>query len=247
MTLASSQETSIAEENAVVQLVDVQRRFDVGESPVYALDGVTLTLGARQVVAITGPSGAGKSSLLHILGALDAPTSGRVCINGTDITGASERTQSAFRLHNIGFVFQSFNLLPTLTAWENVALPRLFAGESIRGAKGDAAALLERVGLADRVAHRPNQLSGGEIQRVASARALIMKPSILLADEPTGNLDSKSSQDVMELFREIVESETTLLSVVVTHNLALANSFAERVITIRDGSVESDTTQAGRA
>lgn len=247
MTLASSQEISVVEQNAVVELVDVQRRFHVGESLVHALNGITLTLGARQVVAITGPSGAGKSSLLHIVGALDAPTSGRVCISGTDITGAPERTQSAFRLRNIGFVFQSFNLLPTLTAWENVALPRLFAGESIRGAKADAAALLERVGLADRAGHRPNQLSGGEIQRVAIARALIMKPSIVLADEPTGNLDSKTSQEVMGLFREVVESQTTSLSIVVTHNLALANSFAHRVISMRDGRVESDTTQAGPA
>jgi putative ABC transport system ATP-binding protein len=244
MGLTSSQKTSVVEQNAVVKLDDVQRRFDVGQSPVHALNGVTLSLSARQIVAITGPSGAGKSSLLHIMGALDTPTSGRVCINGSDITGLPERTRSAFRLHNVGFVFQSFNLLPALPAWENVALPRLFAGESIRGAKDDAVALLERVGMADRFARRPNQLSGGEIQRVAIARALIMKPGIILADEPTGNLDSKISEEVMELFRDIVEGQTTALIVVVTHNLALANSFADRVISIRDGSVELDTTRA---
>jgi putative ABC transport system ATP-binding protein len=244
VTLASSEETTGIEQDVVVELAHVQRRFEVGERPVDALKDVTFNLGSQQVVAITGPSGAGKSSLLHILGALDAPTSGRVRINGSDIASASDRAKAAFRLHNIGFVFQSFNLLPTLTAWENVALPRLFAGESIRAAKSEAVALLERVGLADRTVHRPRQLSGGEIQRVAIARALIMKPRIVLADEPTGNLDSKTSEEVMGLFREIVETQTTSLAIVVTHNVALAKSFADRVISLRDGSVESDTTQA---
>jgi putative ABC transport system ATP-binding protein len=243
MRLASSREKSAIEKDAVVVELDhVHRRFDIGQLQVQALNGITLSLRAGQIVAITGPSGAGKSSLLHMMGTLDTPTSGRVCINGSDITDLPERARSAFRLHNIGFVFQSFNLLPALPAWENVALPRLFAGESIRGAKDDAVALLERVGMADRSAHRPTLLSGGQIQRVAIARALIMKPGIVLADEPTGNLDSKTGNEVMELFREIVESQTAALIVVVTHNLALATSFADRVISIRDGGVESDTT-----
>lgn len=230
----------------VIELTDVRRRFDVGGEPVHALNGVSLTFEAGEVVAITGPSGAGKSSLLHILGALDAPTSGTVRINGTDITGASERTQSEFRLKNIGFVFQAFNLLPTLTAWENVALPRMFAGESITAARGDAIDLIERVGLGDRATHRPNQLSGGQIQRVAVARALIMRPPVVLADEPTGNLDSKTSQEVMDLLRELVANGTTSVVVIVTHDVALANSFADRVITVRDGAVESDTKRPSR-
>lgn len=228
----------------VVELGAVVREYVVGGQRIAALNGIDLALHPGDVTAVVGPSGSGKSTLLHVLGALDAPTSGSVRLNGTDVTGLSEKQQSDFRLHNIGFVFQSFNLLPTLSAWENVALPRLFAGKSIRSAKGDAIRLLEDIGLGNRIDHRPSQLSGGQMQRVAVARALVMNPSIVLADEPTGNLDSKTGGEVIALLRNVVESGATSLLVMVTHDTSLASSLADRIITIRDGSIESELRQA---
>ena len=240
--MASSPQTDAAHEAAaVVEIHEVVREYLVGDQRVRALDGVDLSLRAGEIVAVVGPSGSGKSTLLHIIGALDNPTSGAVSVNGVDITNKSESAQADFRLRNIGFVFQSFNLIPNLLVWENVALPRLFGGESLRSAKADAVDLLTKVGLADRVDHRPHQLSGGQIQRVAIARALIMKPPIILADEPTGNLDSKSSGEIMSLLKELSDTGATSVVVIVTHDMAIAEAFANRVVAVRDGAIESDS------
>ncbi|OBB95803.1 ABC transporter ATP-binding protein [Mycobacterium sp. 852002-40037_SCH5390672] len=230
--------------SVLVRLSGIGRKYEVGATQVHALDGIDLDLRAGEIVAVTGSSGAGKSSLLHLLGALDRPTSGSVCINGTDVTTASERRLADFRLRNVGFVFQAFNLVPTLSAWENVALPHLFGGERMSHARAGAVALLDKVGLGDRIDHRPSQLSGGQMQRVAIARALSMHPPIVLADEPTGNLDSKSSEEIMNLLCGLVDSGETSLVVVVTHDVGLANSYASRIISMRDGKIESDKVQA---
>ncbi len=208
----------------------------MGQERVRALDGLNLTLAGGQFVSIVGPSGAGKSTLLHILGALDTPTSGTISVGGVDLTTLDDDAASAFRRTRVGFVFQFFNLVPTLSAWENVALPRLLDNKSLRHAKPRAVELLDRVGLGSRVDHRPSELSGGQMQRVAIARSLIMEPSILLADEPTGNLDSKTGDDVLELLGEVAHDEPDRLVVMVTHD-AHAAAVADQTITVRDGKI----------
>jgi putative ABC transport system ATP-binding protein len=227
-----------------IELRDVVRRYRVGDQDVRALDGVSLEFEGGQFVSIVGPSGAGKSTLLHLLGALDAPDSGSIIFDGSEIGRLSDEQRSKFRHHRVGFVFQFFNLLPTLSAWENVAVPKLLDGVRLGKVKSDAVGLLDRVGLGDRTQHRPAELSGGQMQRVAVARALMMNPSLILADEPTGNLDSATGTSILELLAEVAHVEGgSRLVVMVTHNSDAAAA-TDRVITLQDGRVGSDQLSA---
>ena len=221
----------------------VTRRYGDGESAVDALRGVTLEVPAGQFTAVMGPSGSGKSTLMHLLAGLDTPSSGTVEIGGEDITKMNDKQLTKLRRRHIGFVFQSFNLLPTLTAEENILLPLSIAGR--KADKADLEALIARVGLDERRDHRPSQLSGGQQQRVAIARALISRPTVLFADEPTGNLDSASGAEILALLREAVEldGQTTLM---VTHDPHAAAA-ADRVVFIADGRVVADLAEPTEA
>ncbi|BDU21595.1 ABC transporter ATP-binding protein [Dyella sp. GSA-30] len=221
----------------MVNLERVTRHYKVGGQTIQALGEVSFYIPAGQFVAIVGPSGSGKSTLLNILGRLDSPTSGRYCLEGTDISTFDDEQASDFRNRRIGFVFQSFQLLARLTVLENVLLPGRFLRKPALDLEGRARVLLERMGLIERLGHRPNQLSGGQMQRVAIARALLMQPALLLADEPTGNLDSKSAADVLTLFEEVHELGQTI--VLVTHDADVA-ARAQRRIHLRDGKIELD-------
>jgi len=223
-----------------VQLDEVTRAYARGQHVVRALDQVSLKIEQGEFVAVVGPSGAGKSTLLHLVGGLDAPTSGTVRIGGEDLARLSDSARAAFRRTRLGFVFQFFNLLPTMSAWENVALPRILDGTRLSHARGDAERLLERVGLSHRAGHRPSELSGGELQRVAVARALVMDPALVLADEPTGNLDSEAGAEVLDLLASCALDDGRTV-VMVTHNPAAA-ARARRVVTLTDGHVASDQT-----
>ncbi|MWG35189.1 ABC transporter ATP-binding protein [Halomarina oriensis] len=219
---------------SAVSLQAVRKRYDRGE-PVFALDGVTLDLPRGSYTAVMGPSGSGKSTLMNLVGLLDTPTDGRVVVDGRDVATLSGADRTALRGEAVGFVFQTFNLMPRLTALDNVALPMVFAGVARANREARATALLGGVGLGDRLDHLPNELSGGQRQRVAIARALANDPTILLADEPTGNLDSKTSADVLALFDELnAEGNTVLL---VTHERDVAEH-AERIVHILDGRLE---------
>ncbi|MGV0042590.1 ABC transporter ATP-binding protein [Mycobacterium colombiense] len=223
-----------------IELRDVVREYTVGGQVVRALDEVSLRLGDGQFMSVVGPSGAGKSTLLHLLGALDSPDSGSITFDGEEIGRLSDAEQSRFRHQRVGFIFQFFNLLPTLSAWENVAIPKLLDGVRLGRAKPDALALLDRVGLGNRSQHRPAELSGGQMQRVAVARALMMNPPLILADEPTGNLDSTTGASVLGLLAEVAhEDGRGRLVVMVTHNSDAAAA-TDRVITLQDGRVGSD-------
>jgi putative ABC transport system ATP-binding protein len=221
----------------VIELQGVQRRYDMNGQAVQALAGVDLRVGAGEFVAIPGASGSGKSSLLNILGCLDRPTAGRYLIEGTVVASLDDEAASDIRNRRIGFVFQSFHLLPRLTVLENVLLPRRFLRGADDGLQPRALQLLERMGLSQRLDHRPGQLSGGQMQRVAIARALLMRPALLLADEPTGNLDSKSAADVLALIEEVHGGGQTV--VLVTHDVDVA-ARAQRQIHLRDGRIEHD-------
>jgi putative ABC transport system ATP-binding protein len=220
----------------MLELTDVVKEYRVGQQRVRALDGISLSIHAGEFTSIIGPSGSGKSTLLHLLGALDSADSGSITFQGAEIGGLSDDRQSEFRRHRVGFVFQFFNLLPTLTAWENVAIPKLLDGSGLRKAKPRALELLDLVGLRERAEHRPAELSGGQMQRVAVARALIMDPPLVLADEPTGNLDSKTGAAILELLGEITRAGNSV--VMVTHDLGVAQ-YCDRVITLRDGQIGS--------
>jgi putative ABC transport system ATP-binding protein len=220
-------------------LHDIVRDYRLGEAPVRALRGITLSIRGGEFVSVVGPSGAGKSTLLHIMGGLDRPTSGTVELDGSEYGSLDDDRLSRFRLHEIGFVFQFFNLLPMLSAWENVAVPRLLDGQRLASARADAVELLTRVGLADRVAHRPAELSGGQMQRVALARALVMGPRIVLADEPTGNLDSETGRHILRLLADLAHEGDARAVIMVTHNLAAAG-WSDRTIVLRDGDVVAD-------
>jgi putative ABC transport system ATP-binding protein len=223
-----------------VDLTNVVREYRTGGHTVRALNRVTLRINGGEFTSVVGPSGAGKSTLLQLLGALDSPDSGSIQFNGTEIATMTDEQQSTFRRHQVGFVFQFFNLLPTLTAWENVALPMLLDGKRLRQVRADAVALLDRVGLRNRIDHRPAELSGGQMQRVAVARALMMDPPLILADEPTGNLDSSTGAAIMELLRDVSRTDGAGRAVImVTHDLAAAAQ-TDRVITVQDGEVRSD-------
>ncbi len=232
--------------DTVVRTVGLTRRYKMGDAFVDALRGVDLTIARGEFVALVGPSGSGKSTVLNLIGGLDRPTSGQVWINGIELSASDERTLTRHRRQQVGFVFQSFNLLPRLTAEENVALPLMFSGVPEKERRARARALLERVGLGPRLTHRPTQLSGGEQQRVAIARALVGQPALLLADEPTGNLDTATGAEIMALLKELNQDQRSARSpdrrrgltlLVVTHDPEVA-AFADRIVKLRDGQVE---------
>jgi putative ABC transport system ATP-binding protein len=215
----------------------LRKTYTIGTQTVHALDGVDLTIARNEYVALMGPSGSGKSTLMNMLGCLDTPTSGSYLLNGKDVSRLDEDALADIRNKEIGFVFQTFNLLPRYSALENVALPLIYAGVSRDEREERARQVLDQVGLADRMHHRPNELSGGQRQRVAVARALVNRPSIILADEPTGNLDSATSMEIMALFRAIHEAGNTII--VVTHEEDIA-ACAQRIVRLKDGRVDSD-------
>ncbi|WP_254861625.1 ABC transporter ATP-binding protein [Halovivax gelatinilyticus] len=217
-----------------VTLEDVRRTYELAE-PVHALDGVTLDIPRGSYTAIMGPSGSGKSTLMNLVGCLDTPTEGRIVVDGEDVSHLSDRARTTLRGTQVGFVFQTFNLMPRLTALENVELPQLFQGVGRSDRRDRAADLLDRVGLGDRMDHQPSELSGGQRQRVALARALVNDPAIVLADEPSGNLDTETEAEVLDLFDEFSESGATI--VVVTHERHVAER-AERIVHLLDGKIE---------
>ena len=216
---------------------NLRKTYHVGDQVVHALNGLDLDIHANEYVALMGPSGSGKSTLMNMLGCLDSPTSGTYILNDQDVSRLEDDALADIRNREIGFVFQTFNLLPRYTALENVALPMVYAGMSKAERLARAEEVLHQVGLGDRMDHRPNELSGGQRQRVAVGRALVMKPSIILADEPTGNLDTATSQEVMELFGDIQKAGNTVI--LVTHEEDIA-AYAQRTVRLRDGRVESD-------
>ena len=221
----------------VIVLDDVSRIYRMGDEIVYALNHVSLCIYDGSFTSIMGPSGSGKSTIMSIIGCLDVPTSGHVLIDGEDTSGMSEKDLSYIRNRKIGFVFQHFSLLPKMSALENVEIPLLYAGVRPKERRERAEEMLVRVGLSDRMKHRPNELSGGQKQRVAIARALVNNPRLILADEPTGALDSTTGHEVMELFHGLNEEGKTI--VFVTHDRSLASE-CQRIISIRDGGIEDD-------
>lgn len=223
----------------VIEIRNIIRDFPLGQETVHVLKGIDLDIERGDYIAIMGPSGSGKSTLMNLLGCLDTPTSGSYILNGKDVSKMSDDELAEIRNHEIGFIFQTFNLLPRTTALENVALPMIYAGISKKDRTQRAQEVLTDVGLADRMDHKPNQLSGGQRQRVAVGRALVNKPSIILADEPTGNLDSKTSKEIMDLLDEIHKNGNTVI--VVTHEEDIA-ARAHRIIRLLDGMIDSDTS-----
>ncbi|MBQ4822824.1 ABC transporter ATP-binding protein [Aquimarina sp. MMG016] len=221
----------------VIEIRNIVRNFQLGQETVYVLKSIDLDIETGDYIAIMGPSGSGKSTLMNLLGCLDTPTSGTYRLNGNDVSKMTDDELAEIRNREIGFVFQTFNLLPRTTALDNVALPMVYAGTSKKDRVIRAEEVLADVGLADRMDHKPNQLSGGQRQRVAVGRALVNKPSIILADEPTGNLDSKTSLEIMQLFDDIHAAGNTVI--MVTHEEDIA-ARAHRVIRLRDGEIESD-------
>ena len=228
----------------LIRIRDLAREYQMGEERILALQSVTLDIRRNEYVAIMGPSGSGKSTMMNLLGCLDTPTGGEYWLNGQEVSRLSDDELAHVRNREIGFVFQTFNLLPRATALHNVELPLVYAGARGRERRERAAAALARVGLEHRMEHRPNELSGGQRQRVAIARALVNNPSILLADEPTGNLDSVTSEEIMRVFGDLHAAGQTVI--MVTHEPDIA-AHAERVVVLRDGRVESDRLAQGAA
>jgi len=226
---------------AIIHMEEIRKIYDTGKVKVEALKGVDLKIEKGELVAIVGPSGSGKSTLMNLLGCLDTPSSGRYELGGQAVSGVTRDQLAEIRNKRVGFVFQNFNLLPHITALENVEMPMLFGAVPPAERRRRATELLERVGLGDRVDHKPTELSGGQMQRVAIARSLAMNPDIVLADEPTGNLDSTSGSDIMSIFTDLWKQGSTL--VIITHDPALAKR-ASRVVEIRDGRITADHAAA---
>lgn len=227
--------------SAMIEIHGLTKTYIMGADTVQALKGVDLTIQKNEYTALMGPSGSGKSTLMNLLGCLDSPTSGKYNLNGHDVSTMDDGELAEIRNKEIGFVFQTFNLLPRLTALDNVALPLIYAGMNKSRRLERAAHVLDIVGLGDRMTHRPNELSGGQRQRVAIARALVNNPSIILADEPTGNLDSKTSDEIMRIFEEIHSQGNTIILVTHEPDVSL---HAHRIVRLKDGSIESDTLNA---
>lgn len=222
----------------IIETTDISKRYVMGSEVIDALKSVTISVNKGEYVAFMGPSGSGKSTLMNIIGCLDTPSTGRYILNGKDVSDMTESELAEIRNKEIGFVFQTFNLLPRMSSLDNVALPLIYAGLSKSARTEQAMLSLKNVGLENRAGHKPNELSGGQRQRVAIARALVNDPSILLADEPTGNLDSKTSYEIMDLFDQLHSKGNTI--VMVTHEEDIAH-YAHRIVRLRDGLVESDT------
>lgn len=223
--------------NSIIHLEGIRKSYHMGKQELQVLKGIDLNIHNNEYVALMGPSGSGKSTLMNILGCLDSPTAGQYVLNGQDVSKMPDDNLADVRNKEIGFVFQQFNLLPRLTALENVALPLVYAGISRKLRHDMAMEVIKKVGLEERSHHKPNELSGGQCQRVAIARALVNNPSLILADEPTGNLDTKTSKEIMEIFSHIQAAGNTV--VLVTHEEDIAN-YAKRIVRLRDGLIESD-------
>jgi putative ABC transport system ATP-binding protein len=221
----------------IIRMADIRKVYDTGKVKVEALKGIDLEIHKGEMVAIVGPSGSGKSTLMNLVGCLDTPTSGAYKLGGQAVSGVSRDQLAEIRNRRVGFVFQNFNLLPHISALENVEMPLLFGGVRPAERRRRATEVLERVGLGDRVDHKPTELSGGQMQRVAIARALAMNPDIVLADEPTGNLDSTAGSDIMSIFTDLWKQGSTLI--IITHDPALARR-ASRMVEIRDGRITAD-------
>jgi putative ABC transport system ATP-binding protein len=234
--------TESTKNGVLIELAEVRKTYQMGTAEVHALDGVSLTLRGGEYLAIMGPSGSGKSTMMNIVGCLDTPTSGSYILRGQEIRDRDDDELARIRNQEIGFIFQTFNLLPRADALHNVELPLIYAGTPKKERRERAREMLELVGLGDRMHHRPNQLSGGQRQRVAIARALVNRPSIVLADEPTGNLDSKTGEEILALLRDIHARGNTVI--VVTHEEEIA-ARADRVIRLRDGRIEYDRPAPG--
>jgi len=224
-------------ENDIIKVVDIRKTYVMGVEEVHALKSISIDISKNEYVALMGPSGSGKSTLMNLLGCLDTPSAGHYYLNGEDVSDMEDSELAEVRNRQIGFIFQTFNLLPKLSSLDNVALPLVYSGMSIDNRLEKAFQVLESVGLGDRVEHKPNELSGGQRQRVAIARALVNDPAIILADEPTGNLDTKTSIEIMSIFEEIHKNGNTII--LVTHEPDIAEH-AHRIIRLRDGLVESD-------
>ena len=227
----------------MITLQKLMKIYQMGDSTVHALDGVSLFIGQGEFVAITGPSGSGKSTLMNILGCLDRPTSGSYQLDGAEVATLNDDQLALTRNKKIGFVFQNFNLLPRISALQNIALPLVYAGVAEKERLSRSLTVLTKVGLAERSEHRPNELSGGQRQRIAIARALVNDPAILIADEPTGNLDTKSSMEIMDIFCDLHKQGRTII--MVTHEPDIA-AYAERVVHVRDGRILKDEQNADR-
>jgi putative ABC transport system ATP-binding protein len=230
--------------DAVIVVRNLARDYEMGSETVHALRGVDLIIKRNEFVAIMGPSGSGKSTLMNLIGCLDSPSEGEYWLNGHRVSELGDDELARIRNREIGFVFQTFNLLPRASALQNVELPLIYGGTGAKERRRSAAEALQRVGLADRVGHRPNELSGGQRQRVAIARALVNKPSIILADEPTGNLDSKTSEEILTLFEQLYAEGQTIILVTHEHDIA---AHARRQVHLKDGQVERDVATPGRS
>jgi len=228
----------VSEQPYIIRISQLHRHYTMGDQTVKALDGIDLDFRKNDYAAIMGPSGSGKSTLMNIIGCLDTPTSGRYELNGQNVAEMDDDQLARVRNREIGFVFQTFNLLSRLDCLRNVELPLIYAGVSPEERRERARQALEQVGLADRINHKPGELSGGQIQRVAIARALINQPSIILADEPTGNLDTATSHDIMEIFSKLSDAGNTII--LITHEEDIAH-YTRRIIRLRDGRIESDS------